>query len=360
MDDLALVGVHDDGEHVVLTAPEGRRYRLRVDDALRAAVRRDRARLGQLQIEMDGRLRPRDIQARIRGGQTAEEIADEFGVPLAYVRRYEGPVLAEREYITSQARAVSVRRCVGESPLGELVGERLAAGAVNASTVEWDAWRADDGSWVVAVRFGADRQTARWAYDPTIRQVTALDDQARTLMRDDDAPETGTSRRSGPARAAELGHDWIGVIDPPPPVDLLDTLRERRGRRTRPLLPDDEGLDEDPVREAIDSLRARRDPGEAEVPPGLSLAGPPYDGGDDEHDRSAGRGRRGHGRRAGSEVVLLPEPEPVPVMQGAPAEGPEADAEHPSAGADAQRGSRKSRRASVPSWDDIVFGARRE
>jgi hypothetical protein len=46
-------------------------------------------------------------------------------------------------------------------------------------------------------------------------------------------------------------------------------------------------------------------------------------------------------------------------MQGA-SEVHEAEAEHPSSGGDGQRGSRKSRRASVPSWDDIVFGARRE
>jgi Protein of unknown function (DUF3071) len=89
MQDLTLVGVHDDGEHLVLTGPDGQKYRILVDDPLRAAVRRDRARLGQLQIELDGRLRPRDIQARIRAGQTAEEVAESSGLPVEHVRRYE-------------------------------------------------------------------------------------------------------------------------------------------------------------------------------------------------------------------------------------------------------------------------------
>ena len=365
MDDLTLVGVHDDGEHVVLTAPEGRRYRLRVDEALRAAVRRDRARLGQLQIEMDGRLRPRDIQARIRAGQGAEEIAEEFGVPLAYVRRYEGPVLAERDYMAGLARSAQVRRSFGEAALADLVAERLVAESIDPATAAWDAWRADDGSWVIAVRFGTDRQhLARWAFDPAIRQVTPLDEQARALVREEEPAETGTARRAASTWVEEIGEEWIGVIDPPPPVDLLDTLRERRGRRTRPLPPgEDDGPDADPVREAIDSLRARResgpDRGDGPVP-GLSLAGRPRE--QDAEDEHPGRGRKGPGRRvAPSEVVVLPEPEPVGALQG-PAEtrdGGEHD--HPAGGSEgARRGARKPRRASVPSWDDIVFGARRE
>src|SRR4051812_50040957 len=97
MHDLTLVGVHDDGEHLVLVGSDGQRYLLTVDEPLRAAVRRDRARLAQLQIEKTNTLRPRDIQAKIRSGCTAEEVADEAGVPVEHVRRDEGAGLAERE-----------------------------------------------------------------------------------------------------------------------------------------------------------------------------------------------------------------------------------------------------------------------
>src|SRR5512135_32558 len=122
MQDLTLVGVHDDGEHLVLSGPDGQKYRVLVNDPLRAAVRLDRARLGQLQIETEGRLRPRDIQARIRAGQTAEEIAVSAGVPVEMIRRFEGPVLAEREFVVRQAQAVRVRnRTGGSATLGEVV-----------------------------------------------------------------------------------------------------------------------------------------------------------------------------------------------------------------------------------------------
>lgn len=187
MQDLTLVGVHDDGEHLVLAGAEGQRFRVRVDEPLRAAVRRDRPRLGQLQIEQDGRLRPRDIQARIRSGESAEQIAADSGVAIEHIRRYEGPVLAEREFVVRQARAVRLRgvsRLDGTVPtLGELVTERLAVREVEHGEGSWDAWRTEDGTWIVTLAFtaGTRQRQAQWAYNAQLRHVTAQDDEARWL-----------------------------------------------------------------------------------------------------------------------------------------------------------------------------------
>src|ERR671939_1729590 len=188
MQDLTLVGVHDDGDHLVLAGAEGQRFLLRVDEPLRAAVRRDRARLGQLQLEQAGMLRPRDIQAKIRSGRTAEEVAAEAGVPVEHVRRYEGPVLAEREFVARQARAVRVRRGAPGGPgswptLEELVTQRLAAREVDAATAVWDAWRTE-GTWFIRLTFpaaGRERR-AEWSYDVQLRHVTPLDDEARWFV----------------------------------------------------------------------------------------------------------------------------------------------------------------------------------
>ena len=68
MQHLRLVGVHEDGLHLLLADDEGHRFSVPLDDSLRAAVRRDRPRLGQLQIEISGGLRPKDVQAMIRAG----------------------------------------------------------------------------------------------------------------------------------------------------------------------------------------------------------------------------------------------------------------------------------------------------
>src|SRR5450756_1725046 len=99
MGELELVGLHEDGEHLVLSAADGQKYRLRIDEPLRAAVRRDRPQLEKLRVEQAGALPPREIQARIRAGATAQTLADETGLPIEHVRRFEGAVLDERAFV---------------------------------------------------------------------------------------------------------------------------------------------------------------------------------------------------------------------------------------------------------------------
>jgi pentapeptide MXKDX repeat protein len=193
MPDLRLVGVHDDGEHLLLVDDHGDRYLLAVDEALRAAVRRDRPRLGQLQLETQGGLRPRDVQARIRAGATSEEVAVLAGWSVEKVRRYEGPVLAERAHVADLARRVRLRRRGGETVLlGTEVAARLEDRGVPADSVAWDAWRTEDGPWTVVVYFaagGRERQ-ARWHMDLTSSSVTPVDDEARWLS-EESAPADG-------------------------------------------------------------------------------------------------------------------------------------------------------------------------
>jgi hypothetical protein len=415
MHDLTLVGVHDDGEHLVLAGADGHKYRLKVDEPLRAAVRRDRARLAQLQIEQTQPLRPRDIQAKIRAGRTADEVAAEAGVAVEHVRRYEGPVLAEREFVARQARGVRVKRATPGAPgswptLDELVTQRLTAREVDPGTVEWDAWRTD-GTWFLRLTFaagGRDRQ-AEWSYDAQLRHVTALDDEARWFVdepspaapagpvpgrralapvRDGQQPAwpgSGPTSRErvydveadGGLRPVEDERDRAAAAT----VDLLDTLRERRGRRQ--WVPDltDDADTPDALERAVDELRVRSEAlGE---PP---AAHPPRSRPDLLED---------------AEFLSLPEtpapapapaapkpaaPKPKPVTPAPPA--PAAVSTHAPHPAGTGRGTtaprqaappaadpldldavtdrdrspsaRRARRASVPSWDDIVFGSRRE
>ncbi len=176
MQDLRLIGVHEDGQHLLLADADGKRYRLCLDEALRAAARRDRPRLGQLQIEIDGGLRPREVQALIRRGLSAEEVADRAGWTVEKVRRFEGPVLAEREYIAQVAQKCAVgSRGAGPVSLAERVSERLRDRGVDRDDVEWDSSRDDDGVWQVTLTFaaGGRQRTANWRYEPLSGSVTA-------------------------------------------------------------------------------------------------------------------------------------------------------------------------------------------
>src|SRR5215813_7802277 len=130
MHELRLVAVSEDGTYAVLEVPgRGGRFSLPIDDRLRAVARGQFSRLAQYEIEVESPLRPKEIQERIRAGETADEIADAAGVPIERVRWFEGPVLAERAYVAQQAQAASVRRAgdsSGPGPrLGAIVPERL-------------------------------------------------------------------------------------------------------------------------------------------------------------------------------------------------------------------------------------------
>ena len=62
MQDLTPVGLSKDGKRLLLVSSKGEEFAVPVDTRLRAALRGDNARLGQLEKKMDSALRPRDIR----------------------------------------------------------------------------------------------------------------------------------------------------------------------------------------------------------------------------------------------------------------------------------------------------------
>ena len=126
---LKLVGLSADGHQVVFVDDSGAEFGAPADDRLRAALRGDRARLGQLEIEMDSALRPRDIQARIRSGETPEAVANLAQVSVDKIMPYCVPVLAERQHVAELARRSHVRRKNVDGParrLTDVVGRAAA------------------------------------------------------------------------------------------------------------------------------------------------------------------------------------------------------------------------------------------
>jgi hypothetical protein len=134
-------------------------------------------------------LRPKEIQARIRAGETVEEIADAAGIAVERVRWFEGPVLAERAYMADQAQRASVRRRGDSAPstpgprLGEIVAERLQAFGSDPEDAQWDAKKRGDGSWQVQLAFisGGRLHEAEWVFDPRRRHVLPADDNAARI-----------------------------------------------------------------------------------------------------------------------------------------------------------------------------------
>ena len=187
MQDLRFVAVSEDGRYAVLAIPgRSARFMLPIDERLRAVALGQTSRLAQYEIEVESPLRPKEIQARIRAGETVEEIADAAGIAVERVRWFEGPVLAERAYIADQAQTASVRRHGDSTPgprLGEIVAERLNAIGADPDDAQWDAKKRGDGSWQVQLTFtsGGRLHTAEWVFDPRRRHVLPNDDNAARM-----------------------------------------------------------------------------------------------------------------------------------------------------------------------------------
>lgn len=194
MHELRLVAVSEDGTYLVLASTgRGTRFMLPVDDRLRAAVRGQFSRLGQYEIEVENPLRPKEIQARIRSGETAEAISEISGIPIERVRWFEGPVLQEREYIAQQAQRAAVRIAGETAPGGnleELVARRIGAHQLETGDAVWDSWKREDRTWQLKLVFldGGEERVAHWLYEPRHNSVAPADEEAARFSSPDPLP----------------------------------------------------------------------------------------------------------------------------------------------------------------------------
>src|SRR4030095_4456877 len=197
-----LVGLSPDGKSLIVATESGEEFMIEADERLRAALRGDRPRLGQLEIEMESSLTPRDIQARIRAGETLEDVARVAGIPMGRVERLAAPVLAEREHVASMAMASSVRRRgepSGHRSLRITVTERLLGRGIDIDAITWDLYRLDDGRWAVTAdyRTGDSGRHASFFYDLRGRFYVAANDWSRGLLGNQPparGPQRGRSR----------------------------------------------------------------------------------------------------------------------------------------------------------------------
>ncbi|NGO72629.1 septation protein SepH [Streptomyces boncukensis] len=372
MPELRVVAVSNDGTRLVLKAADSTEYTLPIDERLRAAVRNDRARLGQIEIEVESHLRPRDIQARIRAGASAEEVASLAGIPVDRVRRFEGPVLAERAFMAERARKTPVRR-PGENTgpqLGEAVRERLLLRGADKDTTHWDSWRRDDGTWEVLLvyRVAAQPHSATWTYDPPRRLVQAVDDEARALIGEtDDTPEPSFpfvpriarlprergDRGERPERDGRFDRPELepAALAPPPP-GADDGAEPGSGPAA------DSGEESDSLTSLLEAVPNFR--GDMVVPEQAPQQAPPAREEPEEREEADGE--------AEQEAEAVEPPAPAASAGSAYADvlmprsvGTHRDRLKGSTDRQAEAdGVRPGRRAAVPSWDEIVFGTRRK
>ena len=255
---LRLIGVSEDGRRLRLVSDARVEFTVDVDDRLRAALSGelsgeltadkttaggDQARIGQLETRMESTLRPRDIQARIRSGETPESVAQVAGTSVDKVMPYAAPVLAERAHVAERAQRASIRRRPSEGgvtstarTLGDAVGSHLRSRNVDPETVAWDAWRREDGRWTLTGSYTTTGRVgaAHFSFDAPGNYVVADDDDAHWLLGEvhdepatpveparDDLSDARRRRLSAvPADELPLGDDAIELVSEDPPREV--------------------------------------------------------------------------------------------------------------------------------------------
>ena len=353
MQELRLVAVSEDGSYAVLVVPgRGGRYSLQIDDRLRAVARGQFSRLAQYEIEVESPLRPKEIQERIRAGESADEIADAAGVPIERVRWFEGPVLAERAYKAQEAQSAMVRRAGDSGPgptLGQVVTERLTALGTSSEDAHWDSVKRSDGSWQVQLLFSADgrAKTAEWVYDPRRRHATPVGDEAARLSLPESDLPPELPGQYGEATVTPLQPRFGSATGqgPRPPRRVAEAASARSGPQAARRAPEPQagrpgGPSAPPAPEGRPAQPARG----AEAAPAAQAAGQPT-------------ARRADGAGPGARQQAAQQSQPPAAEE--PGEAIANPAAQRAAAGQGGRRSSRSRRSSVPSWDEIMFGSSR-
>lgn len=347
MEQLKIIGTEEGA--LVLATESGDRFSLAIDDALRSHLRVTRRA-----PEARGKSRavPREVQAHIRAGLSADEVAELLDVRVDDVRRYEGPVLAEREHIVGQALSMPVLLGAELEPDAQpTFGAAVRAKLVEAGATgqRWTSWKEESG-WIVKLEFTAGEvdHDARWRFDPKRSSLSPQNSDATQLSRQGSLPEGLIPRlraldtdsgkdasrpdgvTSGPRRAPEPAADMPA---PEPVAPTTAAVEEAAINRAA-----DQPTTSAETADLLEALRRRRGQREPMPRPQTPVAG---------EEPSSSPHALVDSREQGHE-----KDRPKPVTQSAPRT---VNAE-PSASASRRRGARPS----MPSWDEIVFGARSE
>lgn len=317
---------------------------------------------------MEIALTPREIQARIRGGASVAEVAEEAGVDPERIRGFAGPVLAEREHMARNALGATIRRRgdgSGHRRLGDLIRERLQARGLDSDEIVWDAWRLPDLKWQLVGLLDDDAGTrqaefqfdprgrfsiagnadARWLIGEELPNAQTPDDENTVDFNDELALVRATMAKEEPTSSAPLPGDDVpfgeGLYGDSEHTSELDDLYDMMSGISEDSVRIYVGLDESPEDSAPEESPGtdseplesgtvvEADQESEQEPESLEPAAVPQP--EAEHEPEPEATTSSPEQDALTEE-LEPEPEPEP------------------------KPAKRRRRAKVPSWDEIMFG----
>ena len=265
MTELRLDGRTDDGLYLSLRDQEGEQYSVRISDTLRATV--NQQRLNSVPDNEEPSISIKEIQRLLRTGQTSEQISREYNVSIEKIERFAGPILSERIYIIDQAQQIVVRKEIDRDPvtLIQTITSRLAPRGIDASTLSWDTWRLENGTWTVELHYPQTGGVgvAQWSFDPLLRSLTSMDENARWMMGDEPAPRQlskpglVTTESTHPSERRSPENHGVSTIDKDR-FNEYEDLESFENEKISPLVPRLAVIREEPDDEASrDGITAR-------------------------------------------------------------------------------------------------------
>lgn len=338
-----LTVIRAERDRLIVATESGDTFALPIDDALRAEVRRGRPVPGEIPAAKPS---PREVQSHIRAGLSAEEVADLLGARIEDVQRFEPPVIAEREHMLGLALAVPVLLAAVDDPearptFGEAIRAKLAD--AGASGERWTSWKETEG-WIVKLEFRAGEidHDARWGFDPKRSALTPQNGDATQLSRQGSLPDGLIPRLRALDTTPSIKDDTrfdSGAFGPRHDADADDEFDPFESARPAAAAVTDAAIKRAPdapvtsaeTADLLEALRRRR--GQREPAPGIDAAP----------------------ERTQSPIALFDALEPgFDEPDTAPSAPPARDDTSSFESGQRRRGSR----ASLPTWDEIVFGAR--
>ena len=177
----------------------------------------------------------KEIQRRLRSGETMDAIARDGHISVEKVERFAGPILQERVYILDQAFAVVLRKesARDQETFFDIVISRLAPVGVDSESLSWNSWRIDDGTWTIDLSYPNrdGHGSATWNFDLNRRSITATNENARWMLGQEPAARTQTpglvhSEPSHPSRIVDSIPDPEPVRETPRLVAIREAPRE--------------------------------------------------------------------------------------------------------------------------------------
>lgn len=341
MHTLTVVGVENDA--LIVVSESGERYQIPLTDALYDAVKRSPAH----KPSSAKRVSPKEIQAHFRRGLGTQQVADVTGETVDYVGLFEGPVLAEREFVVAQAKAIAFGKPTGErdesGTFGHWVASRLEE--LKASEPEWSSWKEETG-WFVEVTFTENEveHRALWTFDPRKHVLVPRNDDATVLSQEHpiQGPLIPKLRPVAATEENPAGDRFDTEVFQDMPLNDTGPLLEPvpYGRTTSHPVEEEEPSNN--TADLLEALRRRR--GEREPAP------------DYDEDSS----RYAHPSTGSIRLVSDEDDSGASVHHlsfGSVDDGEPVDEEVDDQPAPPKPSSRKDR-PEMPSWDDIVFGTK--